>query len=128
MKDKLLFKNYWFQFPFRIGEASIIAYAGEGAINGKTYDLVYATWGSESANNEFDQFILYLDKDTRFVEYLYFTVREKLPGVSLTAKFADFREVDKMLLPHSQFVRKGKTHRDGIKLHENHYESIQFGE
>ena len=27
--QKMVFKNYWFQFPFRIGEAPIIAYAGE---------------------------------------------------------------------------------------------------
>lgn len=126
--DKLLFKNYWFQFPFRIGEAEIICYAGESKIEGENYDLVYATWGSFEANKNFDQFVLYLHKESHLVEYLHFTVREKLPAVSLTAKFADFRTVDDLLLPYSQFVRRGPPLQKGMKLHENHYEQILFGE
>ena len=67
-QNKLIYKNYWFQFPFRINEAPNIAYAGESRVNGEMYDLLYATWGSEKPNRQFDQFVLYLDKETRMVE------------------------------------------------------------
>ncbi|MFK7924318.1 MAG: hypothetical protein AB8H47_20340, partial [Bacteroidia bacterium] len=48
--QKLLFKNYWFQFPFRIGEAEIIAFSGTREVDGKQYETVFASWGSEDAN------------------------------------------------------------------------------
>jgi len=71
-QHKLVYKNYWFQFPFRISEAPIIAYAGESTVKGETYDLLYATWGSESANTKFDQYVLYIDKETKLVEWLFY--------------------------------------------------------
>lgn len=124
--EKMVYKNYWFQFPFRIKEATIISYGGEEVLNGKTYELLYATWGEEKANTDYDQFLLYLNKSTYQIEKLHFTVREKMGGVSLTAEFRDFRKVDGFLLPFSQHVRKGKPSKNGIKLHENHYQDIKF--
>lgn len=126
-QHKLIYKNYWFQFPFRFSEAPIIAYAGERTVNGKTYDLLYATWGSESANSEYDQYVLYLDKQTRMVEWLNFTVREKVNFMKVTAQFTDFRLIDGISVPFNQYVSWGKPGKNGFKLHENRYESIQFG-
>lgn len=125
--DKLLFKSYWFQFPFRIGEAEFISYAGEAIIEGQAYDLVFATWGSEEANTTYDQFILYLNKETHLIDWLYFTVRDKVPAVPICAKFGNFKYVDKILLAHDQYVMQGKPGAEGIKLHENHYEVIHLG-
>ena len=126
--DKLLFKNYWFQFPFRVGEAAIIASAGKGEIKGKTYDLVYATWGSEKANKEYDQFLLYLNEETHLIEYLHFTVREKFNAISFTARFDNFKAVDNLVFPFVQYVTQGKPQKSGMKMHENHYEAVSLGE
>lgn len=125
--DKLLFKNYWFQFPFRIGEAEFISYAGEEMVEGQAYDLVFATWGSEAANTTYDQFVLYLNKETHLIEWLHFTVRDKIPAVPICAKFDNFKYVDKIVLAHDQYVMQGKPGAKGIKLHENHYEVIHLG-
>ncbi len=124
--EKMIFKNYWFQFPFRIGEAAIISYGGEEEINGKQYQIVYATWGSEKANNDYDQFLLYLDKTTHRLEILYFTVRDKMKRITLTAEFKNFKNTSDFILPHSQFVRQGKPTKEGMKFHENHYQEISF--
>ncbi|MEO1712693.1 MAG: hypothetical protein AAFU60_05100 [Bacteroidota bacterium] len=125
---KLVYKNYWFQFPFRIGEAPIIAYAGEAEIDGKTYDLLYATWEKEAPNSEYDQYVLYVNKESKRIEWLHFTVREKFKSISFTAQFTNFREVDGALWPHSQYVSLGPPHRPWKRLHENHYQWIRFGE
>jgi hypothetical protein len=125
--DKLLFKSYWFQFPFRVGEAEFISYAGEAIVEGQAYDLVFATWGSEAANTTYDQFILYLNKETHLIDWLYFTVRDKTPAVPICAKFDNFKYVDKITLAHNQYVMQGKPGAKGIKLHENHYEVIHLG-
>ena len=125
-KEKMIFKSYWFQFPFRISEAEIISYAGQEEVKGKLYDVVYATWGSEEANKEFDQFLLYLDPETHYLIYLHFTVRDKFEIMSFSARFDNFKQVDDLILPHSQFVRKGSPQKEGIKMHENHYLKIWF--
>ena len=126
--DKLIFKDYWFQLPFRIGEASILIYGGKETVNNEIYDVVYATWGSEKANSDYDQFLLYLDQESRLIEYLYFTVRDKMKGARLTTRFDNFKSVDQMILAHDQYVQYGRPQASGIKLHENHYELIQLGE
>ena len=58
----------------------------------KSIYLLYATWGNEEANIEYDQFMLYLDKTTNRIEILYFTVRDKMKRISLTAEFKDFKK------------------------------------
>ncbi|MEM6316305.1 MAG: hypothetical protein AAF960_01470 [Bacteroidota bacterium] len=126
-QHKLIYKNYWFQFPFRIDEAPIIAYAGESIVDGKTYDLLYATWGSESPNAKYDQYVLYLDKETKHIEWLNFTVREKFKSVKLTARFTDIKEVDGIFCPFSQYLFIGTPENRIRKLHENHYQWIWFG-
>jgi len=127
-KLKLDFKNYWFQFPFRIGEAPIVAYAGESTVKGESYDLLYATWGDESANRDYDQYILYLDKETRLVEWLHFTIRDKLKAIHSTAHFTDFRTISGVIAPFNQFITRGAPEDDGPKFHENRYKWVQFGE
>lgn len=124
----MIYKNYWFQFPFRIGEASIIAYAGEGIVNGNTYDLLYATWGSEQANRQYDQYILYLDQETKLVEWLHFTLREKVNFLHITAQFTDFKTVNGIIAPFTQYVKFGSPVNGGRKMHENRYQWVQFGE
>jgi len=124
---KMDFKNYWFQFPFRIGEAPIISYAGESTVKGETYDLLYATWGSEKPNREYDQYILYLDKETRLVEWLHFTIRDKIKAIHSTAHFTDFRTIGGIVAPFNQFITRGAPEEDGPKFHENRYQWVEFG-
>jgi len=101
---KLTYKNYWFQFPFRIGEAPIIAYAGQ------------------------DQYILYLDKETRLVEWLHFTLRDKFNFLHPVAQFTDFKKVNGIMVPFNQYITQGTPIGTGSKFHENRYQWIQFGE
>ena len=125
---KLIYKNYWFQFPFRVSEAPIIAYAGEGVVKEETYDLLYITWGSEVANSDFDQYVLYLDKETRLIEWLHFTLREKVNFAQITAHFTDFKTINGIVSPFTQYITLGPPEEDGRKMHENRYQWIQFGE
>lgn len=126
-EHKLIYKNYWFQLPFRISEAPIIAYGGEATAYGKTYDLLYATWGSEAANSQYDQYLMYIDQETRMIEWLQFTLRENFVFVQITAQFTDFKKVNGITCPFSQYITFGKTGEDNPKVHENRYQWIQFG-
>ncbi|MEO1435047.1 MAG: hypothetical protein AAFV80_05880, partial [Bacteroidota bacterium] len=121
-------KNYWFQFPFRISEATYIAYAGETEFKGQAYDLLYATWGSEGPNTTYDQYVLYLNKETHYCEWLHFTLREKVKPMQLTAQFTDFRSINGVTLPFNQYITIGPPGKVWMKMHENTYQWIQFGE
>lgn len=124
--EKLIYKTYWFQFPFRISEAEFIGHAGQKEVDGINYDLVYATWGSEAVNETYDQFILYLHPETHLLHHLHFTVRERLSAARLSARFEDYREVDGFRLPFSMYVTNDAPEDHGVKMHENHYQSIRF--
>lgn len=120
------FKSYWFQFPFRIREADIIAYAGQRAIEGTNYDIVYATWHSEAPNSKYDQFMLYLHPDTHLLEWLEFTIRDIFPMATGTSQFANYQENASIRLPMSQFITQGTLDKPGKKMHENHYQEFSF--
>ena len=124
---KLIYKNYWFQFPFRISEAPIVVYAGESTVKGEPYDLLYITWGSVAPNREYDQYILYLDKETRLVEWLNFTLREKANFAKITAHFTDFKTINGIVSPFTQYITLGNPEGNGRKMHENRYQWIEFG-
>lgn len=126
-QQKLIYKNYWFQFPFRISEAPIVAFGGTRMVRDKEYDLLYITWGSVAANGKYDQYVLYLDKETHLIEWLTFTLREKLKSIKITARFDDFKTIGGIVAPFSQFITVGAPGTDGLKMHENRYQWIQFG-
>ncbi len=123
-KDKMMFKNYWFQLPFRLDEADIISYAGTEELKGINYELLYITWDNENPNSDYDQYILYIHPEKYLIDHLHFTVRDKFPSVGLSTQFTDFKKINNFTLPHSQFVRQGAPGKNGISLHENHYGKI----
>ena len=127
-RHKLIYKNYWFQFPFRISEAPIIVYAGEQEVHNETYDLIYATWGSDAANRKYDQYVMYVNKDTKMIEWLHFTLREKINFIHITCRFSDFQKINGIVSPFTQYVTLGSPESNGRKMHENRYEWIQFGD
>ena len=120
------YKSYWFQFPFKIREAEIIAYAGKREIEGVNYDIVYATWHSAGPNSKYDQFMLYLHPETHQLDWLEFTIRDIFPMATGVSQFANFQENDGIRLPMSQFLTMGTLDKRGKKLHENHYQSFSF--
>ena len=123
---KQAYKSYWFQFPFKIREADIISYAGQRAIEGTTYEVVYATWHSEAPNSKYDQFMLYLHPETYELEWLEFTIRDVFPMAAGISQFANYQENNGIRLPMSQYITQGTLDRPMKKLHENHYKEIRF--
>lgn len=68
--------HYFIELPLRLKNAPILRYYGEKTHQGKNYELVFASWESEAANKKYDQFVLWINRETNLLEYVYFTVRE----------------------------------------------------
>ena len=62
------------------------------------------------------------------VEWLHFTIREKLKFIHSTAQFTDFRTINGIVAPFNQYITRGTPEEEGDKFHENRYQWVQFGE
>ncbi len=123
---KVLIKNWWFQFAFRITEADFIGYAGDENVRGINYQRVYATWGSEEPNETYDQYLLYIHPESKRMEWYYFTFREANPAARISIEQSDFRTVDGVLVPFVSTVRRAPPGKEAPLVHENTYNSIHL--
>lgn len=125
--------HYFTELIDRLKDAEFIRYAGEKKFNGKEYSLVYATWKSLKKNKEVDQYVLYLNKETKMLDYVTFTVRDnylKMPGASMfygSMQFSDYREIDGFKFPFLQTVYLNKPKKNEKKfMHQLKVESFEF--
>lgn len=91
--------QYFIEAPKRILEADIISYAGERTLKGKSYDLVYATWKSPKPQRDIDQYILWIDKETKLLRYMHYTVRDKMAFAQGTRSYDSYVKKDNVLFP-----------------------------
>ncbi len=106
--------QYFVDLPFRIIEAPIVRLADPQTIDGVEYDVVYATWGSVEANREFDQYLVFIDRETHRIDKVSYTVRELGSFLKGTCHLDDTREIDGIWIPHTLTVT-GKLDADPKK-------------
>lgn len=108
--------HYFFEFAPRLLAAPFIRYAGKDQLDGQEIEKVFVSWGNEKTK-EYDQYILWIGKESGLIEASSFTVRDSAqpaPGfVYGCIRFDDFREVQGVLIPFTQtaqlFDPKGTT-------------------
>ncbi len=97
--------QYFIEIAFRIGTASIVADIGAGTYQGKNYNRVFATWGSIEAHREHDQYIIWINQDSVLIDRIEYTVRE-FGGIAAGAtNFADYRNIEGVMIPHLLSIR-----------------------
>jgi len=92
--------QYFFEFPFHVKSADIVIDIGESQFEGKTYDRVFATWKSLEPISEVDQYIVWIDKDTKLVRRIEYTIREMGDFFMGSTNFEDYKLVDSIMVPH----------------------------
>jgi len=68
--------HYLIEAPMRLLNAEIIKYAGEKRVSNTLYDLVFVTWGSEEPNRQFDQWLVYINRETKFIDMTEVTISD----------------------------------------------------
>ena len=86
--------GYLLQAPFRLGEADVVYFAGQGLVDGKRYEKVFLSWGQAAPQDTVDQFVAWIDADTMRLAFLEFTARGARKNISLVCAFEDYREID----------------------------------
>ncbi len=85
--------QYFFELPLRIQSATVALEAGKAAWEGKTYDLVFATWDTAEPVREMDQYLLWIDPETGLLARTDYTVRDQggpAVGSAYYRGYADF--------------------------------------
>jgi len=119
--------HYFTELPQRLTEAELVRYVGEETIADSTFDVVFATWGSLDATEQFDQYLVYIDKDTGRIGKIFYTVREIMRSVSGTAHLDDQRSVDGWWVPHRMTITATPSDDpEGSPLHRMVIEEYAF--
>lgn len=107
--------QYFIEFPLRIQEATALSYAGEQVIDGKLCDGVLASWGKTKPQKKIDQYLIWIERDTKLIYKLEYTVREYYSFLKGAVYYTDYKDYAGIQLPQrlpveSNLVKKGFLH------------------
>lgn len=106
--------EYFLEMAFRLGEATIVDYAGTVDLNGKPHERVYLTWGTYAPNAKADQYLAFVRKKDGFLTRCDFTVRDLLGFIVGAVHYSDFQAVAGYVLPHKIVI--GDTADDPLHI------------
>ncbi len=120
MKFYLPTYQYFIEFPNRIQEATSIDYIGEKIINGIKTEGIIASWNTIEPQKDIDQYLIWIDSDTKRIVKLEYTVRDMFRFISGAAYYQDYKIYNGLLLPsklpvESNLVKKGLLHTMSIE-------------
>ncbi|WP_025739910.1 hypothetical protein [Aquimarina pacifica] len=118
--------QYFVEFPSRIQEATALEYLGRNIINGIEVEGVLASWGSLKPQKDIDQYIIWIDINSKRIVKVAYTVREMYGFVSGAAYFQNYKNYNGLLLPsllpvESNLLTKGYLHKMGILDFKTNY-------
>jgi hypothetical protein len=125
MASRLPTMQFLIEFPQRITEAEWVTYVGKQDLEGRTVDVVFASWGTTSPDPTYDQFLVYVDQETRHIAAMQYTVRKS--GRTLVGHrfWSDLRPVDGVLIPYFQTSRR-EFDRNADVVHSFYVRELAF--
>lgn len=135
MEFGIVVLHYFIELPYRLRNAPMKRYYGERELKGQKYDLVFVSWGSEEASEEFDQYILWINQESHLLDYCIYTLRDN--GNPLTRHkygsiaYLDYWEVDgfKVATKMPVLLDDGVIRTDDLEnyFHQFSIEDFSFG-
>jgi hypothetical protein len=122
MVPALVGKEYFVQLPYWIKKVPITIYVKDTVLQDKAYHLVFGTWKTQKANHTFDQYVYWINKKTKLIEIVQYTVRVVDPKAVGFVVFSDFREINGMVIPFVHRLGYLPT-LEGL-IHEMRFQSI----
>jgi len=109
--------QYFIEFPKRILNANAFGYAGEQTINNVECEGVIASWNTIEPQRDIDQYLIWLDKATKRIVKLEYTIRDQYNFVVGVAYLKDYKDFGGILLP-TQLPVGSNLLGDGEILHQ----------
>ena len=117
-------QHFFSELPFRVLQAEIVAHMGDRSLDGKEYYLVLATWGTPEPNGEYDQYVIWINKETSLIEKMSYTVREMFSFMAATIHFSDFKNIQGVMIPFKQTTTTDRPYNE--HLHQITYTDFKF--
>jgi hypothetical protein len=114
----------YFQWPYKLFESPVLLYAGEKNIENEAYYLLFASSGGIAASPEHNQYVIYINQKTYYVDYIDFTLRSLFASYKGTLHYRDLRSVQGLMVPF--FVGVSDEVGDKNFVHEFLFNEIQF--
>lgn len=107
--------QYFLEFPARIQKATALAYAGRKEIGGVDCEGILASWNTTDVQKETDQYLIWINRKTKQIVKLEYTVREKFKWLTGAAWYKGYKNYEGILLPskmtvESNIKKKGNLH------------------
>ena len=116
--------SYFTQLAYRISEADLIAYAGEDTLNGQKYDKLFATWGSAEPSSKVDQYIVWVNKQTGYIDLVEYTIRDMQKFMEGKLFYTDYRMINGIPVAHRQSA--GDIFDGSDVIHQAQFENVEF--
>ncbi len=116
--------KHYFQWPYKLYESPVLLYAGEKNIGNESYYLLFASSGGVAASPEHDQYVIYINQQTYYVDYIDFTLRSLFESYKGTLHYRDLRTVRGLMVPFFIGVSDEVENKDFV--HEFLFSEIQF--
>jgi len=112
--------QYFIEFPSRIQEATSIDYLGTKMIDGVKAEGIIASWNTVAPQKDLDQYIIWIDAESKRIIKIGYTVRDVFRFVSGEAYFQDYKDYGGIILPStmpvkSNLLKKGYLYKMRIK-------------
>lgn len=111
--------QYFVEFPNRIQEATAVDYMGNKTVNSIECEGVIASWNTVFPQKDIDQYVIWLDSQSKRIVKIEYTVRDKFRFISGAANFQDYQDFGDFILPtilpvESNLVKEGYLHKMSI--------------
>lgn len=96
--------QYFIEFPLRIQEATIVDYIGTKTIAGIETKGVIASWDTVKPQKGIDQYIIWINAESKLIEQVDYTIRDAYPFLTGGAYMGFYVDFGDMLLPETMPV------------------------
>ncbi|MEM7515116.1 MAG: hypothetical protein AAF388_29585, partial [Bacteroidota bacterium] len=112
--------QYFVEFPKRIQEATALEYLGKKELQGTTVEGVLASWGKVEPQKDIDQYLIWIDAETKKIVLIEYTIRDMYSFTSGGAHFKDYKDFHGFSIPTylpttSNLVKEGFLHEMRIQ-------------
>jgi hypothetical protein len=119
-------QHFFSELPFRVLQTEIIAYMDNRSLEGKDYHLVFATWGTAEPNTDYDQYVIWINKETSLIEKMSYTAREMFSFMEATIHFSDFKNIQGVMVPFKHTTTMDRPEDVNYDMTEEYLHQITF--
>lgn len=112
--------QYFIEFPNRIQEVTALEYIGSKVIDGVNVEGIIASWKTITPQKDTDQYIIWINSNTKLIVKIEYTVRDMYRFISGAAYFKNYKNFNGLMLPseypvESNLVKNGFLHQMSVQ-------------